>query len=161
MARHLGCTEKELAVAAPDARLPSLRGEEVERSGCRVILDCYNANPLSMEAALAGLADRPGPHAVVLGEMLELGEETGARHRDLGRRLAGMDLDRIMFVGQSGARVRDGFLDAGGEQDRIRLFPDANAARVDFAAALACHGTLLLKASRGMALETLLEALDD
>lgn len=157
LAQHLGCRNEELAAGVRNLRPLKLRGEEVMRGKRSLVLDCYNANPLSMAAALEDLALKKGPRAAVLGQMLELGAETAAHHQELGRRLAGCALEAILFIGQSGPDVRSGFLEAGGDATILELFPDLAAARSAFRALLDSPGVVLVKGSRALALERLAE----
>ena len=136
------------------ARPPSLRGEVVEVAGRRVIVDCYNANPASMAAALQALAeratDRPG--LAVIGDMLELGDHAAQAHADAGALAKQLGLG-VIALGAQAARV----VDAAGSAAETATDPAAAAAR---ALARTQPGDwLLLKASRGMRLERVLVAL--
>jgi UDP-N-acetylmuramoyl-tripeptide--D-alanyl-D-alanine ligase len=74
---------------------------EILRGAVTVIRDCYNANPESTAAAIAFCDDLewPGRKLYVIGSMLELGEESGAAHRDLGSLLASSRADRVFLYG--------------------------------------------------------------
>jgi len=160
--------EVELALRGlARARPPAMRGEVVEIAGRKLIIDCYNANPASMAAALHALAERahgpanvddrghrpaPGHHAAiaVLGDMLELGDHGPAAHRDIG------ELARELGVGvvAIGELASDIARCAGGE---LADSPADAAAR---ALARTRPGDwILLKASRGMRLERVLDAI--
>ena len=157
VARALGVTPDELAEGARDLAAPRMRGELTHRGSTRVIVDCYNANPLSMRAALGDLALEPGPRGAVLGEMLELGSEADHHHAELGANLARLELDRVIFVGPSGELVIRAAKLAGMDPTRIVAAESVDAARPGFSDMLAAGGTVLLKASRRVALERLLE----
>jgi UDP-N-acetylmuramoyl-tripeptide--D-alanyl-D-alanine ligase len=80
-----------------------LREEEIELGrGVTLINDCYNANPLSMRAALEHLAQRAGERrrVAVLGEMAELGENAAAYHREVGAAAAEAGVDELVAVGE-------------------------------------------------------------
>src|SRR6185295_6804649 len=68
------------------ARPAAMRGEVIELAGRHVIVDCYNANPASMAAALHTLAERARGHTAlaVVGDMRELGDHAPAAHREVG-----------------------------------------------------------------------------
>jgi len=68
------------------ARPPAMRGELAEVHGRTIIVDCYNANPASMAAALRTLAERArgGTALAVIGDMLELGDHGPEAHREIG-----------------------------------------------------------------------------
>ena len=96
-ARALG-----VAVDGPvDVRFSSLRGEVVELPGDVVVVnDCYNANPMSMRAAIDHLAASPARRRIaVLGAMAELGDESLAHHRQIGRHAAERGIDVLVPVG--------------------------------------------------------------
>jgi UDP-N-acetylmuramoyl-tripeptide--D-alanyl-D-alanine ligase len=81
----------------------ALREEEHELPGGVLLLnDCYNANPLSMRAALVQLAERAGARrrVAVLGEMAELGTDAAAFHREIGAAAAALGVDELIGVGR-------------------------------------------------------------
>ena len=140
-----------------DVVFSALRGERIEIADGTVVLnDCYNANPVSMRAALDDLAlAAPGRRVAVLGDMLELGEGAEAFHSDIGRHAAARDVDLLVTVGPLAVAMLDGFDDAG-----------AGHAVADAAEAAALVGdllepgdTVLVKGSRGVGLEVVAEAL--
>jgi UDP-N-acetylmuramoyl-tripeptide--D-alanyl-D-alanine ligase len=157
VARVLGLDDAATARSVATVRPADLRGEVRTVGETTLILDCYNANPLSLGEALADLGGRRGRRAAVLGEMLELGAATAAAHREMGARAARAGLHRALFIGPSGPAFREGFEAAGGEPGVLRLFSEVGAARADFAELKRSGGSVLLKASRGMALERLLK----
>jgi UDP-N-acetylmuramoyl-tripeptide--D-alanyl-D-alanine ligase len=140
---------------------PSMRMQvEHLASGVTVINDAYNANPGSMAAALQTLAaSRADRRLAALGEMRELGAETEAAHEALGTVAAQARLDALYLLGPHAGRVRAGAEAAGMAADRIVVAAD----HADLAARLraACRpgDLLLLKGSRGAALETVLRHL--
>ena len=98
-----------------DVSFGALRGEHVALpSGAVVINDCYNANPLSMRAALDDLATQApeGRRVAVLGDMLELGPEEVAAHRELGAYAASSGVDVLVAVGPLSTLLSEAF---GGE----------------------------------------------
>ncbi len=160
VAHRLGVSEEALAAAAPGLGPAKLRGETRRVGAAEIVVDCYNANPLSMTAALADLARRAGRRAAVLGDMLELGGESPRWHRELGRALAGSGLHHVVFIGTQAGEVAAGAWDGGMDPRSIETFADLDRARPAFRVLVARGGTILLKASRGMALERLLEGID-
>src|SRR5262249_8513172 len=114
-----------------------------------------NANPLSMRAALDDLAtyEPPGRHVAVLGDMLELGPSERADHRELGAYAASSGVDVLVAVGPLSEEMAASF---PGEPPRAAAAAEAAA----LAASLARPGdVVLVKASRGIGLETVAEAL--
>lgn len=153
IARDLGVAETELARLAQTLAPAPLRGE-VRRCGAAVVwVDCYNANPLSAGRALDELAAAPGRRTAVLGDMLELGAGAASHHEDLGRRTRAAGVSEVVYVGAHGADFRRGF----GAGDVV-LRADAASAKADFMRLVADPGVVLLKASRGIGLERVLEA---
>ena len=92
-----------MATRAPEISFSRLRGELIELPGdIAIVNDCYNANPISMRAALDHLATLPstGARIAVLGGMAELGPDAPAYHRELGAHARGLGLGPIIGVGE-------------------------------------------------------------
>ena len=125
--------------------------------GNELVLDAYNANPSSMTAALRSFAQRPAAAGqrklVILGDMFELGPEATAEHRALGELLAGLALPEIVLVGPLLAAAQPAL------GPRAHHFATKAAAAAWLAAAPLSGRQVLVKGSRGMALETLVELL--
>lgn len=141
-----------------DVELSPWRGEEVELPGGGLLVnDCYNANPISMRAALEHLVDvAEGRRTVaVLGEMAELGGASAEYHRAVADQVAELGIDVVLAVGP---RARDYLGPAGATEDR-RWAPAAVEA-ADAARALVRPGDcVLVKASRAVGLELVATAL--
>ncbi|HEX9480883.1 MAG TPA: UDP-N-acetylmuramoyl-tripeptide--D-alanyl-D-alanine ligase, partial [Solirubrobacteraceae bacterium] len=145
----------------PEGRLEvefsAMRGQRERLPGGAVLIDdCYNANPMSMRAAieeLAATATAPGRRVAVLGDMLELGPEGPALHRRLGVEARGAGVDVLVTVGPLAAGIGAGY---GGEP---RSLPDAEAAAATVPGLLEPGDTVLVKGSRGVGLERVCEAL--
>jgi murE/murF fusion protein len=140
------------------ARTSAMRGELVDVAGRHVLVDCYNANPASMTAAVEMLVEAValtgGRGLAVVGDMLELGDHAAAAHAALGALLGERRLAAIALGAQAGTVV-----DAarGARAAEVAAEPAAAAAR---ALALSQPGDwILLKGSRGMRLERVLEAM--
>ncbi len=155
-----------LAGAPIDAMRAALEGFEapsmrmqVQRlpSGVTVINDAYNANPASMAAALQTLDASPATRRLaVLGEMRELGAETEAAHEELGRTAAAVRLDLLLAIGPYATLVRAGALAAGMAAARIVVADDHAVAGERLRAICRAGDLVLLKGSRGAALEAVL-----
>jgi len=134
-----------------------LRGERLSLpGGVLVINDCYNANPMSMRAALDELASTAaGRRVAVLGDMLELGERDERRyHHELGAQAQAAGVALLITVGERAAWAAESF--AGGESVAAA---DAPAAAELLRTRLQPGDTVLVKGSRGVALERVAEAL--
>ena len=137
------------------------RGRVVRWGDHLIIADCYNANPGSMQTALRSLAEldgtRSGPRVAVVGDMLELGPTENELHAEVGRQAAALGLELVAF----GDRMRHAADTARAEGGAASHFADLDAlvsalrSRFDDADA----GAILLKASRGVKLERVLDAL--
>ncbi|MEM7621742.1 MAG: UDP-N-acetylmuramoyl-tripeptide--D-alanyl-D-alanine ligase [Planctomycetota bacterium] len=132
----------------------------------RLINDAYNANPESVEVALAALAGEPragaGRRIAVLGDMLELGDHAPEAHRDLGSRLAqSNDVDVVVLLGPLMAFCA-GELRRSWDAGRIVPFPELDDRSILQVVSLLRDGDIvLLKGSRGMRLERIASALLD
>jgi UDP-N-acetylmuramoyl-tripeptide--D-alanyl-D-alanine ligase len=151
-ARAIGVTPSRRV----DVRFSGLRGERVLLGmGATIINDCYNANPLSMRAAVDDLAahETAGRRIAVLGDMLELGPAEDEHHRDIGAYAAAAGVDVLVTVGPRAARMLDAY---DGEGYAVA---DAGEAAAMAGELLAAGDVLLVKGSRGVGLEVVAEAL--
>lgn len=130
-------------------------------SGLTVINDAYNANPTSMRAAISALMDIPtgGRRVAVLGDMAELGSFAELAHFQLGGAITESGIDFLVTVGERGRRIAEGALAAGMDPDAVR--PCVTAAEAsEVLDDLAEPGdTVLVKASRVMGLERVVEGM--
>ncbi len=129
--------------------------------GRMLVDDAYNASPGSMRAALDLLGGLPGRHVAVLGEMRELGDAHDASHRDVGAAAALLDLLVVVDGAPGGAAegIVQGARDAGLPEDRIVVAADAADAVEKLRAATAPGDVVLVKASRGVELERVVDGL--
>jgi len=135
-----------------DARFSSLRGEVVELpGGVTVVNDCYNANPMSMRAALEHLAATPAERRIaVLGTMAELGEAAAGYHREIGSLAAERGIDVLVTVGQAALPYSEGF---AGRAYSVATPEEAGALLEEVAAP---GDRVLVKGSRSVGLERVL-----
>jgi UDP-N-acetylmuramyl pentapeptide synthase len=134
--------------------------------GLRIINDAYNANPASMQAAIETLsALKEDRRAVaVLGDMLELGDYSMEAHLALGRSIARSHIEYLAAVGEYGNAVVEAAQAAGMAAARARTFPDKKEiaswlTKLTQSGALTPGDWLLLKGSRSMRMETLINDL--
>jgi len=137
--------------------LSSLRGQRIALPGDIVVVnDCYNANPMSMRAALDDLAaSASGRRVAVLGDMLELGPGEVAYHEEIGALATTAGVDLLVTVGPLAAHIGPAF--AGGAHHHV---DDARAAAALLPDLLEPGDTVLVKASRGVGLEVVAQALE-
>jgi UDP-N-acetylmuramoyl-tripeptide--D-alanyl-D-alanine ligase len=134
------------------------RAELIRAGGVTIVDDSYNASPGSVSAALELLAGLPGRRIAVLGEMLELGDEHEAGHRRVGEAAASL-VDRLIVIGDGAAAIAEGARDAGMAPTAAVTVPDRDAARDRLLAERADGDVVLVKASRGIALDLLVDEL--
>ena len=154
---HFGVESRQVADALVRYNPQNNRSQLVRTpAGNELVLDAYNANPSSMAAALRSFAARPvaagQTKLVVLGDMFELGDESAAEHRALGQLLAGLHLPAVLLIGPE-------MTAAAGEASRARHFATKAAAADWLRQYPVRNRQVLVKGSRGMALETLAELL--
>jgi UDP-N-acetylmuramoyl-tripeptide--D-alanyl-D-alanine ligase len=139
-----------------DVPLSRLRGERVELAGGIVVVnDCYNANPMSMRAALDDLAaSAPGRRVAVLGDMLELGPEERRFHAELGEQARAAGVELLVTVGPLAAGAGAAFGEGGFHA--VATAPEAAELLPEL---LEPGDTVLVKGSRGVGLEVVAEAL--
>jgi UDP-N-acetylmuramoyl-tripeptide--D-alanyl-D-alanine ligase len=142
----LGGDPEEMAVRAADIGFSQFRGERVELAdGIVLVNDCYNANPVSMRAALDHLATLEAPRAVaVLGYMGELGPDGPQFHREVGAHARTTGIDVVVGVG---APAR--------EYDPDELVADPGEAAEWLEAHLEPGDAVLIKGSRAVGMETI------
>jgi UDP-N-acetylmuramoyl-tripeptide--D-alanyl-D-alanine ligase len=131
------------------------RGDEHELpAGGLLINDAYNANPVSMRAALSYLAERAGSRrrVAILGDMAELGRTAPAYHREVGEAAAELGVDEVLAVGT----LARGYLDAGVRGRSVATVHDALR---ELDEVVRPGDAVLVKASRAMGLEAVAEAL--
>ena len=143
-------------------QLPGGRGKVVELGGLTVIDDTYNANPASLRAAVelaVWFAQRRGrPLVVVVGSMLELGGESARLHAAAAAAITAVHPALVGAVGAFAAAFEPHRQELGGEE-RLLTAPDAESLGPRLKAALRGNEIVLLKASRGVALERVLRYL--
>jgi UDP-N-acetylmuramoyl-tripeptide--D-alanyl-D-alanine ligase len=134
------------------------RGQVVKVGRVTLIDDAYNASPASVTAALDLLAGLPGRRVAVLGEMLELGKGAATGHRDVGTAAAATS-DLLVVVGQGASGIAAGARAAGLDPSRILEARDREAALDLLRGRLRDGDVVLVKASRGIELDLLVDAL--
>jgi UDP-N-acetylmuramoyl-tripeptide--D-alanyl-D-alanine ligase len=159
--RGIGLDWRAIASGLANYRPLGMRWETEEVDGVRVINDAYNANPLSMRAALRTFDDLPGPGAkwLVLGGMYELGEHAEEEHEALGREVAQGAWAGVIVVGDFGESIATGARKAGLANGKICCCGSSAEAAGVLRDRMQPGDAVLLKASRGVALEDVVEEL--
>ncbi|WP_186757632.1 UDP-N-acetylmuramoyl-tripeptide--D-alanyl-D-alanine ligase [Echinicola salinicaeni] len=149
---YFGVEEKQAVAAVSEYTPGNMRSQLVEKRSNLIVLDAYNANPSSMEQAIRTFGKMTGkPHKmVILGDMYELGESAAEEHQKLGEWVSEYDIDKVCFTGEL---VQNALLKA----PRSLYFPDPFSLRNWLADSKFEDHLILIKGSRGMKLEGLVE----
>lgn len=137
-----------------------MRLQIIDCGGIHIIDDTYNASPDSMRAALAVLADlKPtGRRIAVLADMFELGALSEQSHYNLGKTVAELGIDVLLTVGERAAGIADGAMATGGST-LVERFPNNNEANARLQQLLTPGDAVLVKGSRGMHTEEIVEGI--
>ncbi|MBZ0273905.1 UDP-N-acetylmuramoyl-tripeptide--D-alanyl-D-alanine ligase [bacterium] len=159
--RELGVPAETIALGLEAFRPAAMRLRVLNILNVRVLDDTYNASPRSMDAALSTLAELAGGgrKIVVVGDMKELGAESEAAHRRLGRHVAKIGADRLFAIGEYAHFVAEGAIEENMDAGRI-VRAENHQAIVEALRDLAAAGdTVLVKGSRAMRMECVVKGL--
>ncbi|PPA70557.1 UDP-N-acetylmuramoyl-tripeptide--D-alanyl-D-alanine ligase [Jeotgalibacillus proteolyticus] len=163
VALHLGMDEKTIAGGFASMELTSMRMERVEGAkGETIINDAYNASPTSMKAAIefAEELKTEGRKILLLGDMLELGEDEEAFHREIGRGLLPEKIDYVLTFGERAQWIADEAAERF-PKGRVRSFGLDKPELISILSGLTAKGDLIVvKGSRGMQLEEVVQAMN-
>ena len=160
VAHALGVAAETMAEAVVHFS-PGKHRSQVRRLGQNVVLidDCYNSSPEALDAAVLALSMAGAERRVaVLGDMLELGPEAARIHGERGETYRGK-LERLFSVGPLGREIARGACRAGLPTGAVRHFDDAAAAALAVPDLVEPGDAVLVKASRGIKLEAVVDAL--
>ena len=153
-AREMGIAPDRLRDAVKTLAIGKMRGERSERNGITIVNDCYNANPEAMHSMLELLRETPARRRIaVLGEMLELGREAEALHRDTGHFAAEQGIDALLGVRGAARFMVDGAIEAGMSGSAALFFETPEAAGDFLRDYMRAGDAILFKGSRGVAVE--------
>lgn len=150
-ATRLGLDPKGVIAGLADFQQTGMRQKVVHSKGVDVIEDCYNANPDSMKAALTMFREYPAKRRyALLGDMLELGGISPSAHEEVGRQAAAAGLELLVCYGEEARHTAKAAAEAGLKAIHAATYREAADLLL---AAMQPGDALLVKASRGMALE--------
>ena len=160
-AHGLGLELARLLPAVSALRPAHSRMERIDLPGLTLFDDCYNANPQSLRAAVRVLAGLHGfgRRVLVMGDMLELGELSAELHHEIGREAARAGVDAIVLVGTLVRAAASGALEGGLGSEAVVHFATTEEAARGAAELVRTGDVVLVKGSRGMALERVVDAL--
>jgi UDP-N-acetylmuramoyl-tripeptide--D-alanyl-D-alanine ligase len=161
VARSLRLSEEEIIQNLSVAHGPEMRLQRSDVAGVTVLNDAYNANPHSMKAAHETLAALTPKHrrVAILGAMRELGESSDRYHKEIGEFAAGCKLDLLVCVGKQANLIAESAERSAMPIGSICKFVDSQEAARGVLKILREGDLVLLKASRGMRLERVAEAI--
>ena len=160
VARALGVGWDLICRGLADFSSLPMRWEDTEVCGIRMINDAHNANPLSMRASITSFSEIEGrgDHWLLLGDMLEIGVSAADEHVALGGFIARETWGGAILVGLHAADIANGAIAAGFPADRLFVCEDNAAAAAVVRQYVKPGDALLLKASRGVGLESVVNA---
>jgi UDP-N-acetylmuramoyl-tripeptide--D-alanyl-D-alanine ligase len=160
VAEGMGIRFTELLPALSRLRAARSRMERIELGDVTLFDDCYNANPQSLRAALRVLAGLHGyrRRVLVMGDMLELGELSAELHHALGQEAASAGVDALVLVGGLAKAAASGALEGGLSPEGLVHFETTQAAVAAADELVRPGDVVLVKGSRGMALERFVDA---
>lgn len=148
---HFGVPEEEIVVALQSYEPDNKRSQLISWQGHTVVMDAYNANPTSMNLALENFAQMPGaPKVAILGDMLELGEYSDTEHQLMAEKVSHLPVEYICLTGDCFAKVEQA-------DDRVWKAADYKEARQWLDSLHLKHALILLKGSRGITLEKVIQ----
>jgi len=129
------------------------RSQILHKNSNTIILDAYNANPTSMKAALESFSNLKAEHKmVVLGDMFELGQDAEKEHQAIAEYAEQLNIDKIYLVGENFYKINT-------TSNKVKLFNTFENLKTDLKETKTNNHSILIKGSRGMALERVLELL--
>lgn len=154
VAARFGFSQEDALAALADFEGVEMRLESIEAGTIRIMNDAYNANPASMLAAAEVLSTMPGKRRVmIVGDMLELGEDSARWHADVGKKIAAMNIGCIVGVGDRAGILAEAAAQAGATAQTFPTRDEASSALGDL---LKSGDVVLLKGSRDTEMETLI-----
>ncbi len=155
----LGASAEDIKVGLTNVTTPPGRLEVVRVGGLMILDDTYNANPESVKAALEILSCAYAPRVAVFGDMLELGEHSNEEHEEAGRLAAESGVDRLFATGLWADKVISGAIKAGMNEENAVALSNKEAIIERLNNELSGSESVLVKGSRGAAMEEIVTAL--
>ena len=154
-----GVSKTDIAKALNAYRATNMRMEFKKANGFKIVSDCYNANPSSTKMALQTIGNMkaPGKRIAVLGDMLELGKQSGELHAQIGAMVPEMNFDLLLTVGKDARNYVKG---AKAKGMKAVFHFDSVDDIIEFLKGTVAEGDVrLVKGSRGMHMERVVDAL--
>lgn len=155
----LGLSANEIKAGITAVKPTAGRSNLIQCADKVILDDCYNANPVSMCAALDLLALADTRKVAILGDMFELGEDEKKLHGKVGKYAAELSVDVIICVGELSSRMAREAEDVKNEKGEIYYYPTKEALLQDLDHLIKAEDTVLVKASHGMGFAEIVEKL--
>ena len=148
--KHFGVSNQQIQNAISNYHPENARSQVIEKNGYKLILDAYNANPTSMLHALESFAKSSDKKKmVILGDMFELGDDAPKEHQHIANLSEQLKFDNIILVGNEFSKTQT--------SDAVLKFKTTEAAHIWFQQQDFTGSEILLKGSRSMKMEKILE----
>jgi UDP-N-acetylmuramoyl-tripeptide--D-alanyl-D-alanine ligase len=149
---YFGITPSEIAMALQNYQPENNRSQIIKKNELTIVMDAYNANPTSMEAAIESFASGfQGPKCLIIGDMLELGQYTGEEHNKILRQIKKHSFEEVLLVGPAFSEASKGF--------PFKSFKDTAGLCLYLIENKLNGCAVLIKGSRGIRLEKVLDFL--
>ncbi|AGB41708.1 UDP-N-acetylmuramoyl-tripeptide--D-alanyl-D-alanine ligase [Halobacteroides halobius DSM 5150] len=159
---ELNLNLEEIKIGLENLKLSKMRNQLITtKNNLRIINDAYNANPTSMKAAINTLVEVASSRKIaVLGDMLELGKLATKEHQKIGRLIVHQKIDYLFTIGDLAKNIAQGAIKAGMNESKIFSYQDKEEASKQLLQILNAEDTVLVKGSRGMELEEIVDVLE-
>ena len=151
IANHFKINDRNIKTAIENYVSTNNRSQIIDKGTCKIILDAYNANPTSMTAALENLAIQKAKTKIaILGDMFELGETAKQEHQTIADLAIALKIDKVILIGENFKQTKI-------KSTKTIVFNSFEDFKNEFQMSELENATLLIKGSRGMALERVLD----
>ena len=149
--KYFSITNEQIKTAIESYLPTNNRSQIIERDTNKIILDAYNANPSSMDVAIANLSQlNVDDKIAILGDMFELGDASNIEHKNIIEKAIQSNIEKIYFIGER-------FYENQILNQKVEYFKNLESLKARFDFSDYTNSTILIKGSRGMALERLLQ----
>ncbi|GAA4887971.1 UDP-N-acetylmuramoyl-tripeptide--D-alanyl-D-alanine ligase [Flaviramulus aquimarinus] len=150
MGNYFKVDDSKIKIAIESYLPTNNRSQIIQKGSNKIILDAYNANPTSMRAALLNFEKQDGYKVAILGDMFELGKDAKKEHQNIADLAISLNINKVIFIGKN-------FYQSEVNSKKTSQFNTFNHFKKDFKLSNIEHASLLIKGSRGMALERILD----
>lgn len=159
-ARELNLSNLDIQFGLRNIEKTGMRNELMHVQDCLILNDSYKSNPQSSIAAMQTLALFETPYKIaILADMLDLGEETQMIHYQLGKEVGAFDIQEVLTTGELGAFITQGALQTCKKETHVQHFPDKEHLIQYILPYRKKHCIILVKGSRGMKMDEVVDAL--